>query len=202
MVRFGRKIPELLLAAFMFTPQLSAGFLVGNGVSSGKRTFLQRTSGPVTSATSSNEDFSFFEDFSGENNKDNYKKREMLETSSESSNDNRRKKEKPSLFSTGEELKQLRMDLESFRENLKWAEVIDDEELVASLSKEIEEKEKRDPELVYKKAKLLITEAKAASGRDLKPELQEQLIQHWSQQAELARACLPRFQMEGLWVGK
>ncbi|CAB9505951.1 F-box protein 31 [Seminavis robusta] len=106
-----------------------------------------------------------------------------------------------SPFLKGEELKQLRSDLEYYRENLKWAEVTDDKSRVASLRKEIEEQEKKDPEAVYNKARKLIAEAETVSRAVLKPDLKKKLIDHWSKQKTLAQACLPRFQMEGLWVG-
>jgi hypothetical protein len=107
-----------------------------------------------------------------------------------------------SPFFKGQELKQLRSDLEYYRENLKWAEAVDDIPRIASLTKEIEEKEQRDPEIVYNKARRLIAEAQTVSRSVLKPDLKEKLIAHWSLQKKLARECLVRFQMEGLWVGK
>ena len=102
-----------------------------------------------------------------------------------------------SPFLQGEELRQLRSDLESYRENLKWAEVMNDKARIESLSKEIEEKEQKDPEVVYNRARKLIAQAKAATLSALKPDLKEKLIKHWSEQADMARACLPRFHMEG-----
>lgn len=102
-----------------------------------------------------------------------------------------------SQFLQGEQLKQLRSDLEAYRENLKWAIVMNDEARVLSLTKEIEEQESKDPELVYNKAKKLIAEAESASRSVLKPDLKEKLIKHWSEQREKAKECLPRFHMEG-----
>ena len=118
-----------------------------------------------------------------------------FDLSADSSSTSSSKDDSP--FLQGEELKQLRSDLESYRENLKWAEVMNDQALIDSLSKEIENQEKRDPEIVYNKAKKLIAEAKSASRAVLKPDLKEKLIDHWSKQKEDARDCLPRFHMEG-----
>ena len=48
-------------------------------------------------------------------------------------------------FVTGEELRNLRMDLESLRQNIQWAEALTDEIRIESLSKAIKEGESRDP---------------------------------------------------------
>jgi hypothetical protein len=102
-----------------------------------------------------------------------------------------------SPFLQGDALKELRSDLETYRENLKWAGMMNDQTRVASLKSEIEEKERKDPEIVYNKAKRLIEEARSVSRAVLKPDLKEKLIKHWSAQKDKARECLPRFQLEG-----
>lgn len=48
-------------------------------------------------------------------------------------------------FVTGEELRNLRMDLNSLRQNIQWAEALKDEIRIESLSKAIKEGECRDP---------------------------------------------------------
>lgn len=48
-------------------------------------------------------------------------------------------------FVTGEELRNLRLDLESLRQNIQWAEAFKDETRIESLAKAIKEGESRDP---------------------------------------------------------
>jgi anti-sigma28 factor (negative regulator of flagellin synthesis) len=103
-------------------------------------------------------------------------------------------------FATGEELKNLRQDLESFGHNLQWAEAMKDEERIRDLKKAIKEGQNRDPEYIYNKSFQIIAGAKAM--QDASKEEKEALVEKWSKLAEAARECLPQFQLEGLFVGR
>ena len=101
-------------------------------------------------------------------------------------------------FATGEELKTLRSDLEHLRDSLTWAKAAKDPERVNDLEEAIAQGEHRDAELVYKST------LKAIIELDETPNLPEKNIlrERWAEAAAEARSCLPRFQLEGLWVGK
>ena len=103
-------------------------------------------------------------------------------------------------FATGEELKNLRLDLESLRHNLQWAEALKDEVRIESLQKAIKNGENRDPDFMYKKAVKLIAQAKTM--KDASSEEKSAFFEKWTTVAAAARACLPQFNLEGLWVGK
>ena len=174
----------------------------------------------IVAAVAGNDDF-WHEDcsFSNNNNeKKNYSKKtnnnvdgsdrvDLTSSSSSRTNNNNKEEEnnneqeQTSQFLQGEELKKLRSDLVSYRENLKWATAMNDSQRMDSLSAEIENKQMQDPEIVYKKAQELLAEAGTVSPRSssilLTPTMRENLIQYWTEQAASARECLPRFQMEG-----
>ena len=103
-------------------------------------------------------------------------------------------------FATGEELKNLRLDLESLRHNLQWAEALKDEVRIESLQKAIKNGENRDPDFMYKKAVKLIAQAKTM--KDASSEEKSAFFEKWTTVAAAARACLPQFNLGGLWVGK
>lgn len=103
-------------------------------------------------------------------------------------------------FASGEELKNLRLDLESLRHNLQWAEALKDEVRIESLEKAIRNGENRDPDLMYKKSLRLIAQAKKM--KDASCEEKEALIEKWAEVAAAARECLTQFNLQGLWVGK
>ena len=103
-------------------------------------------------------------------------------------------------FATGEELENLRMDLESLRHNLQWAEALSDEGRVASLKKAIRNGENRDPNLMYTKALKEVNKAKFR--KNISQDQKDALIEKWTKVAAAARECLPQFSLEGLWVGK
>ena len=103
-------------------------------------------------------------------------------------------------FATGEDLKNLRLDLESLRHNLQWAEALKDEVRMESLEKAIQRGEKKDPDLMYKKAIKMISQARKM--KDASSEERDALIEKWAKMAAAARKCLPQFNLEGLWVGK
>jgi hypothetical protein len=103
-------------------------------------------------------------------------------------------------FATGQELKNLRVDLNSLRHNLQWAEALKDDTRVESLAKAIKKGETRDPDLMYTKALKLMAQAKVM--KDATKEAKDALIEKWVTVAASARICLPQFNLEGLWVGK
>lgn len=103
-------------------------------------------------------------------------------------------------FATGEELKNLRVDLESLRHNLQWAEALKDETRIESLERAIKNGEKRDPDLMYTKAQKMISQAKTL--KDETKEAKEAVVEKWTKIASSARECLPQFNLEGLWVGR
>jgi anti-sigma28 factor (negative regulator of flagellin synthesis) len=114
-------------------------------------------------------------------------------------------KSKQKRFAVAEELKQLRADLDALRENVHWAEAMEDADRVADLKRAIQNGEERDPDLCYAKALQILAQTKATSlttNKDLSSTEKQRLLVKWQKEAELARSCLPQFQLEGLWVGK
>lgn len=103
-------------------------------------------------------------------------------------------------FATGNELKRLRSDLESLRENLSWAEAMEDQDRVDDLIKAIKNGENRDPDIVYRRALRGVIDAKASFK--LSEEEKKRRVKKWKKEADAARSQLPRFRMEGLWVGR
>jgi hypothetical protein len=103
-------------------------------------------------------------------------------------------------FATGEDLKNLRLDLESLRHNLQWAQALQDDVRVESLQNAIQKGEKRDPDFMYKKAVKLISQARQM--KDVSCDERDALTEKWAKVAAAARKCLPQFNLEGLWVGK
>ena len=100
-------------------------------------------------------------------------------------------------FASGKELEELRADVENLKENLGWAEAIRDEDRIQSLEKAILAGEERDPERAYALALERVDEAKRSPDIN-----RNQLIEKWTIEAAAARASIPRFGLEGLWVGK
>lgn len=111
-----------------------------------------------------------------------------------------RQEEISKRFEKGDALKRLRSDLDSLRENLQWAEATDDTTRIADLSNAIRNGEERDPEVIYAKSLRLIAETKAAL--DISNDDKQVLIERFQDRAQAARSHLPRFQLEGLWIGK
>ena len=105
-----------------------------------------------------------------------------------------------SRFATGKELTTLRSDVASLKETLHWAKAVKDTERCSDLEKAIAEGEAMDPDIVYRKALEEISLIKTSVL--LSEDQKDFLIQQHKCEAEAARACLPRFQLEGLWVGK
>lgn len=103
-------------------------------------------------------------------------------------------------FAVGDELKRLRNDLDILRHNLELAEAMDDRSRIHDLTKAIRDGERGDPEIAYAKALQDIAETKAAL--DLSKEDKDAILFRLQERAQAARSLLPRFQMEGLWIGK
>lgn len=109
-------------------------------------------------------------------------------------------------YAMGTELELLRGELETFRQTLQWAQATDDQERMIEIAKAIERAEARDPDLVYARTTEKIlnlqkqqqTSGAAATTRGMI----HKEIDTLTREAQAARACLPRFQLEGLWVGK
>jgi hypothetical protein len=125
------------------------------------------------------------------------------------------KSKKKKRFAAGDELKRLRADLDSLRENLHWAEAMEDDERVADLKSAIQTGTQRDPDLCYAKALQMLALTKArpttatsasqsasATSNNLSPYEKEELLYKWQKEADASRSSLPQFQLEGLWVGK
>lgn len=99
-------------------------------------------------------------------------------------------------FAQGEDLATLRDDLSALRENLKWALATDDLTRIIQLRASIEKKEQRDPDIVYTKALQNIEKARKMSVTK-----KYDTIAKYEKVAMAARECIPRLNMEGLWVG-
>lgn len=106
-------------------------------------------------------------------------------------------------FASGEELKNIRLDLESLRQNLQWAEAVNDVGRIQDLNEAIKKGQNRDPEYVYTEAfKLMEDQVKSMTDDASSQEEKEALLEKWSKLAQGARECVPQFKLEGLWVGK
>lgn len=109
-----------------------------------------------------------------------------------------REKANKNRFATGKDLTKLRNELSHLRDNLLWAQAVKDEARIEEISKAIDDGERCDAEIVYRKA-LTTLEMLKKSGTT---EERQKEINRWERVAEDARSCLPRFQLEGLWVGE
>lgn len=103
-------------------------------------------------------------------------------------------------FAKREELKRLRADLDSLRENLSWAQAMEDQDRIEDLTKAIKNGENRDPDIVYRRALRSVIDAKASFK--LSEDEKQRRVKKWQKEAAAARRQLPRFQLEGLWVGR
>lgn len=103
-------------------------------------------------------------------------------------------------FATGEDLKNLRIDLESLCQNLQWAEAFNDFGRIQDLNEAIKKSQNRDPDYVYAQAFKFMAQVKTMA--DASQEEKDALVEKWSKLAQGARECLPQFNLEGLWVGK
>jgi hypothetical protein len=100
-------------------------------------------------------------------------------------------------FAEGNDLTKLRSDILSLKKNLEWAKAIGDASRIHDLETTIDKWEWKDPEAAYAKALSMVESLSKVKG-----EGQEALITNWVQEAVVARSCIPRFNLEGLWVGK
>jgi hypothetical protein len=100
-------------------------------------------------------------------------------------------------FAKGTDLTKLRSDIMALKENLEWAKAIGDASRIHDLETTIDKWEWKDPEAAYAKALSMVE-----TLSNLKGEGQEPIIANWVQEALVARSCIPRFNLEGLWVGK
>jgi hypothetical protein len=103
-------------------------------------------------------------------------------------------------FVAGEELKNLRLDLSSLRQNLQWAEALNDVKRIESLTKAIKVGESRDPDHMLKKALKIVDQTRKM--KDASQEEKDYLIEKWEKIAEHARDHVQEFNLEGLWVGR
>lgn len=101
-------------------------------------------------------------------------------------------------FVQGKELLTLREDIESLENNLKWSLATDDLSRVVALQRAIEQKQKKDPDRVYKDAILKIIKAKQMKKISKK----YRIISKYTKIALEARRHIDRLNMEGLWIGK
>lgn len=101
-------------------------------------------------------------------------------------------------FASGEELFQSREDRANLQENLRWSQAAGDVVRVRELKAAIKRLEERDPDFVYNNALREMTKAEAIKD----PTKREFAIKQYRTEAEMARSCIGRFQLDGLWVGK
>ena len=101
-------------------------------------------------------------------------------------------------FASGEELFQIREDRANLQENLRWSQAAGDVVRVRELKAAIKRLEERDPDFVYNNALREMTKAEAIKD----PTKREFAIKQYRTEAEMARSCIGRFQLDGLWVGK
>lgn len=106
-----------------------------------------------------------------------------------------RMKQSFDTFLIGEELRNLRLDLESLRQNLQWAEALKDDTRIESLSKAIKDGESRDPDHMYQKALGIIEQTKKMKG--VAEEEKECLVEKWGKIAATARQYVQEFNLDG-----
>jgi hypothetical protein len=157
------------------------------------------------------------------NDENGVSKQEAHQRQHVSKNSAAQKSKRKKRFAVGDELNRLRADLDALRENLYWAEAMEDGERTADLKSAIMLGEQRDPDLCYKQALLMLAQTKArttttstttssskspsgtsasTNNSNLSLDEKQRLLEKWQKEAEAARSSLPQFQLEGLWVGK
>ena len=102
-----------------------------------------------------------------------------------------------SRFVTGDELRNLRDEMKSVKEVAKFCQVAGQVKRVAELQETIKSSERRDPNFVYAEAISAMRKAKDI----VDPEKRKFVIDQHRSEANLARECIPCFNLEGLWVG-
>ena len=101
-------------------------------------------------------------------------------------------------FASGEELFQIREDRANLQENLRWSQAAGDVVRVRELKAAIKSNQERDADHVYNNALREMTKAEAIKDSTKR----EFAIKQYRTEAEMARSCIGRFQLDGLWVGK
>jgi hypothetical protein len=103
-------------------------------------------------------------------------------------------------FATGSELKRLREELATYRENRQWAEALEDHDRVEELATAIRNGEDLDPDIVY--TRTLVQIANLQGRSDLSSDDKHAQLHDLRHEADHARSFLPQFELEGLWIGK
>jgi hypothetical protein len=100
-------------------------------------------------------------------------------------------------FKHGSDLTNLRNDIVSLKENLKWALATDDIARIIDLSFAIEEAQNQDPEYVYAQRLEKIYDIEQMRSVSKK----YQMLPKVTEEALSVRQFIPRLNMEGLWLG-
>lgn len=100
-------------------------------------------------------------------------------------------------FAQGEALRTERDDRTNLQENLRWSQAAGDVIRVRDLKAAIKRLEERDPDFVYSSALRSMTKAEAIKD----PTVREFAIKQYRTEAEMARKCIDRFNLDGIWVG-
>jgi len=106
----------------------------------------------------------------------------------------KREKETRSRFLHGDELIELRQYIENLETDMVDARERNDVGRLSDLQKALHESWNMDPEYAYNNC---LENAETSEKCGMHDEAQE-----WLQEANEARACLPQFNLQGLWVGK
>jgi hypothetical protein len=200
---------------FVQTGSERGGFNFPAFVNAGSRPLGTVTHSPPLHVSKSNGEL-FGDDTcsnSNENGVSNSNQEEQQGQQQVSKNSKPQKSKKKKRFAAGDELKRLRADLDSLRENLHWAEAMEDDERIADLKAAIKNSAQRDPDLCYAKALQMLaltkvrpitgtSQSASANSNNLSTDEKEQLMRKWQKEADTSRSSLPQFQLEGLWVGK
>ncbi len=164
------------------------GFSTSNTLNHYKaRSLSQRTPTRLEMVSTASTGGNFFEDFNnrrpdgsdGQNNKNNRVKQDSST---------------PSKFVTGDDLHRLRHQVLAMRLELQEARRSDDSDRVRDLERAIMKTQQVDAEFVY---------TVSLERQELAHQAGDMLAaQRFHEKAMEARAALPQFQLEGLWVGK
>lgn len=95
------------------------------------------------------------------------------------------------------ELRNLRSDIASLKENKKWALATDDIQRAIDLTNAIDKAQEKDPEVVYSKAL-----QKIVNAQSMNVSKKYKLLPKYTEEAMIARKYIPRLNMDGLWLGK
>ena len=106
----------------------------------------------------------------------------------------KREEETRSKFLHGDELIELRKYIENLETDLVDARDSNDGGRLSDLQKALHESRNMDPEHAYSNC---LENSKTSEKCGLHEEAKE-----WLKEAQEARACLPQFNLQGLWVGK